>query len=143
MSDTNATHDLYRERFGAGSDDLPGAALPWIADLRGRGMDALSATGLPTLKWEDWKYTNLNLLRQALDAAAEPPASAVVDAIPARLAADAAHRLVLVDGQVCPELSSPHPLPDGVSLRPLSAALADPDAGLQDALAALDDLATL
>ena len=53
------------------------AALPWLADavalqndkavgwikaLRATGAEAFAQTGLPTVAWEGWQYTNLRAL---------------------------------------------------------------------------------
>jgi len=143
MPEATQTIAHLRQQLAAVNADLPGAGLPWLAALRQRGLAVLDEAGLPTPKWEDWKYINLNLLRQALEATEVAPAAAPVDAIPARLAAEAAHRLVLVDGRVRPELSSGPALPDGVHLRPLAEAMTAPDGTLEAALGTLDDLAAL
>jgi len=145
MTDAPATIERYQARFAEARAALPGAGLTWLDGLRTRGLAAFDQAGLPTPKWEDWKYTNLNLLRQALDEAAATPAddAGSVDAVPARLAAETAHRVVLVDGRLRPELSSPEPLPAGVSLTATAEAMTTSPDWLQGALAALEDIETL
>lgn len=33
----------------------------WVQSMRATGAEVFAKTGLPTLKWEDWKYTNLRI----------------------------------------------------------------------------------
>ncbi|PJJ97252.1 Fe-S cluster assembly protein SufD [Lysobacteraceae bacterium NML91-0213] len=87
-------------------------------------LDEALRDGLPGPRSEAWKYTPLRALeRRSFDIApALPPRidPALLDAIPAP-------RLVFVNGRHVPALSSLDGLPAGVSLRPLSDALADGD----------------
>ena len=90
---------------------LPGVALPWIAALREEARGHYAALGPPTVKLEDWKYTNLNRLSRigfAPDAGLPP---VKVDTVPvgSTLSAEA-HLAVLVNGRFRPDLSS---LPEG------------------------------
>lgn len=38
---------------------LAGATLPWLADLRASALASLTSTGFPSIRDEDWKYTNV------------------------------------------------------------------------------------
>ncbi|WP_114395121.1 Fe-S cluster assembly protein SufD [Oleisolibacter albus] len=101
---------------------LPGADLPWLADLRRAGRDRFAALGLPTPRNEAWKFTTLRPLEKLSFAPVPADAPAVpVDAIPA-VAADS-HRLVFVDGRFRPDLSRRQGLPAGVTLLSLGEAL--------------------
>lgn len=128
--------EFYTEQFGAVRDGLPGAGLPWLAELRRAGLDRFAEAGWPTPRVEDWKYTNLKDLA-ALDTVpatangtlAETPASL----LPASLqpAGRPAHRLVFVDGAYRDDLSHLGALSEGVTLGSLAAALADDPASLE------------
>ena len=91
-------------------------------------LDEALRDGLPGPRSEAWKYTPLRALeRRSFGVApAQPPPvdPALLDAIPAP-------RLVFVNGRHVPALSSLDGLPAGVSLRPLSDALADGDGVLR------------
>ena len=79
----------------------PGRGAPWLADLRARSLERFRGHGLPTVRDEAWKYTNLNPLKH-------DPWQAPVDGTNIRgvrdteLSADL--RVVLVNGRLRPEL---------------------------------------
>ena len=128
------------QAFAAVVAGLPGAGLPWLQRAREVGRAAFAATGWPTKKTEAWKYTDLRPLH-AVDfvpaATLGEPAS--LDRAPGVLpAADVAARLVFVDGQFRPALSTTSALPDGVRLEDLSAALSH-DAALRHDAGGLGD----
>ena len=52
--------DPFSECFSEAKDFLPGRHLKWLNSFRDNGIKAFSSQGLPTKKWEEWKYTNLN-----------------------------------------------------------------------------------
>ncbi len=104
-----------------------GDAVPaWLADARRRAAGRFTASGLPTPRIEEWKFTDLRVLaRQSFVpiAAAEPSARAVTDILSAR--AIAGPRLVFVDGWFMPGASDVSGLPDGATIGPLSKIIGD------------------
>src|SRR5690606_30267707 len=58
MSAIATWQDQYRARAAT----LPGAALPWLAALRGRAMERFVAQGWPTRRLENWHHTSLAFL---------------------------------------------------------------------------------
>ncbi len=53
------------ERIGA---SLAGASVPWLAELRRSALASLSSAGFPSVRDEDWKYTNASsALRDRLE----------------------------------------------------------------------------
>ncbi len=44
---------------------LPGRGLPWLAGMRAQALAAFTATGFPTLRDEDWKYTSVAPIEKA------------------------------------------------------------------------------
>ncbi|WP_058834113.1 Fe-S cluster assembly protein SufD [Luteimonas abyssi] len=91
-------------------------------------LDEALRDGLPGPRSEAWKYTPLRALERR--SFGVPPAQAPsIDT--ALLAGVPAPRLVFVNGRHAPALSSLDGLPAGVSLQPLSAALADGDEALR------------
>jgi len=92
----------------------PRAALPGSAaskDVRAGALAELGATGLPTPRREDWRYTDLKpLVDAALDFAPRSPdgpalAAAARALVEHGVPADAP-RLVFVDGHLAPELGT-------------------------------------
>src|SRR5215468_10032503 len=52
----------YTDRFAAVAATLPGQELPWLRDLRTQAIERVRQLGLPTIRSERWKYTNLSAL---------------------------------------------------------------------------------
>ncbi|SDO91526.1 Fe-S cluster assembly protein SufD [Halomonas shengliensis] len=96
----------------------------WIAARRQAGAARFEAMGFPTRRDEAWKYTDVRAIARgdfALAADADfSPASAAALTLPID-----AFRLTFVDGVFSAALSQLDGLPAGVSLVPLSAALAE------------------
>lgn len=88
---------------------------------RRAALDDALRDGLPGPRSEAWKYTSLRQLERRSFA----PVSAAPAIDPGLLADIPAPRLVFVNGMHVPSLSMVDALPDGVELRPLSAALAE------------------
>src|SRR5690606_37209242 len=54
--------DNFIEAHGRLADALAGGDQSWLAERRARALDALAKVGLPTLRHEDWKYTDIRPL---------------------------------------------------------------------------------
>ncbi|MGF7177854.1 Fe-S cluster assembly protein SufD [Azospirillum doebereinerae] len=105
---------------------LPGAALSWLRDLREQGRERFAAVGLPTIRNETWRYTNLrDLTKLAFHPADAADGNVRFDVLPTvRTEGQTGPRLVFVDGRFRAELSSTEALPAGVELLSLAAAFA-------------------
>jgi Fe-S cluster assembly protein SufD len=90
-----------------------------LLPLREKALASARRRGLPSLRDEDWKYTDISGLALA------PPAEAVsADGFAAEdipFAAHCAWRVVFVDGEFSAALSSSGTPPAGLRVRPLSA----------------------
>jgi Fe-S cluster assembly protein SufD len=99
----------------------------WLFLLRKAGIVSFAEQGFPTLKDEDWRFTNVapiaNLpFRPMLDGARDQNAAKMLPgAVFSKLAGS---RLVFVNGHFAAELSSVHGLPAGVKVSNLVTALA-------------------
>ena len=114
----------YGDGLAVRGDSLPGAALPWLRDLRAQSWDRFAATGLPSQKLEAWRYTSVRPIRDTAFAPAEALANGLArEQVPALLQ-DAAARLVFVNGFWRADLSDLDSLPGGVTLMSLADALA-------------------
>ncbi len=49
----------FLNAFHASSGDFPGTNLPWLNKLRETATAQFDQSGIPTIKNEDWRYTNL------------------------------------------------------------------------------------
>jgi Fe-S cluster assembly protein SufD len=120
--------DVYLESFAAsGKARRPGEPA-WLHELHSTAIDRFAERGFPTLRDEEWRFTNLTPL---LKVPFQPAATATRSAADLdRLAFDLGpcSRLVFVNGRYDPRLSVLRPLPDGVVVGSLAAALgASPD----------------
>lgn len=124
--------------FEAWEHALRGRAEPkWVFPIRKAGLARFAELGYPTLRNEDWRFTNVSPI------AALPfqPALTPHDVeIPPGFFDDFAfaqvpgHRLVFVDGHFAPDLSHLGSLPVGVTVTALANALKDDELNLSSSL---------
>jgi Fe-S cluster assembly protein SufD len=121
----------YTGEFAAVRDSLPGQGLPWLDALRLRAIEQFAEAGLPTIRDEVWKFTNLRALGRDVYALAPARENGIaVEDLAPHLPADLdCHRLVFVNGRLRADLSDTGALPQGVRLTNLAHLLDDdPDA---------------
>jgi Fe-S cluster assembly protein SufD len=100
----------------------------WIFPLRKAGIARFAELGFPTLKQEDWRFTNVAPIAKL---PFKPVFQVSRDGLTREAIAEftfgrlAASRLVFVNGHYAPELSAPGQQPRGVVVSSLAAALAD------------------
>lgn len=108
--------------------ELEAAAQPkWLLPVRKAGLASFAEQGFPTLRDEDWRFTNVAPIAKLNFRLAGP--AAVNGAESGALAASAfaglpGHRLVFVNGFFAASLSSVRPVTGDVRIENLSAALA-------------------
>jgi Fe-S cluster assembly protein SufD len=105
--------------------------------LRKAGLSRFAELGFPTLSQEDWRYTNVAEITQLPFQLAQPASPSLVLPLLEQhpLAGIDGDRLVFVDGHYLPEASSVGPLPAGVRIHSLKAALQDLDCAASRRLA--------
>jgi Fe-S cluster assembly protein SufD len=117
----------------------PPAGQPaWVYPLRKAGMARFADRGFPTLKDEDWRFTNVAPIarlpfKPILKATAADPGPEAIARF--TLGGLPAIRLVFVNGHFQAGLSTPGPLPVGVRVGSLAATLAQEPALLEPHLA--------
>jgi Fe-S cluster assembly protein SufD len=115
----------YLEGFTSLEKSVPSHQHPWLRKLREDGFARFAETGFPTVRDEDWRFTNLSVIAQTpfrliREVRSLPSQS---DIAPYHVAG-AACQLVFVDGRLTPELSSFGRLPDRVTIANLAAEIA-------------------
>jgi len=91
----------------------------WLAELRDRAAEQVQQLRMPTQRDEEWRFTDLSSLQQVTFQA--PSERVKVAASQLQVLPEAAHsRLVFVNGEYAPELSSLEDLPAGVFAGPLA-----------------------
>ncbi|HEX4264868.1 MAG TPA: Fe-S cluster assembly protein SufD [Verrucomicrobiae bacterium] len=99
----------------------------WLFPLRKAGISSFAEQGFPTLKDEDWRFTNVAPIarlpfKPMIESARD---KAVAEMLPGAVFAKlAGSRMVFVNGHYAAELSSIGALPGGVKVSNLAAALA-------------------
>lgn len=98
----------------------------WLLDRRAAALKRFAALGFPTRRDEPWRFTNLTPLARAVFPPAPRPEPAKHRLLLERyLLGGAAHRIVLIDGYVVPELSPIGRLPKGIWLGSTARALVE------------------
>ncbi len=120
------SRNRYLADFAEMESRLPGRGLPWLAQVRREALERFAEMGFPTIRHEEWKYTNV----AAIEKRHFKPAAALDKGEPERisgavksLALDAAHLLVFVDGHFVSGLSRVNGLPAGVMVDGLAEVL--------------------
>jgi Fe-S cluster assembly protein SufD len=115
----------YAESFGGFEKSAPGHDLGWLKKLRQDGFGRFAEAGFPTMRDEDWRFTNPGAItKTAFHLARNGHKLPSQESIAPFLIAGAASRLVFVDGRFAPALSSIGELPKGVIVDSLATAIA-------------------
>jgi Fe-S cluster assembly protein SufD len=90
----------------------------WLRSLREDAFARFCATGFPTTREEDWRFTNVGALaRTPFRLGRRGGQNLTVSDLEAWRIPNAAARLVFINGRFSPPLSSPNPLPAGIMVR--------------------------
>jgi Fe-S cluster assembly protein SufD len=118
------TPEAVLQKFARTSDTQQPA---WLPPLRQAGAARFTALGFPTLKHEDWRFTNVaSIARLPFQPASAGRCELSAEALKQfTFGSLAAHRLVFVNGTFAPECSSVGALPAGVTVKNLAKALAE------------------
>jgi len=110
----------------AALDARPQGGPRWLQDLRDRGAARFSALGFPTVRDEDWRFTNISPIANAEFAPANGHAPHLnEEAVSGLLYGDAPYRIVIVNGRFAPALSHIRGLGQGVQAGSLATAVTE------------------
>jgi Fe-S cluster assembly protein SufD len=96
----------------------------WLQDLRDRGAARFAALGFPTVRDEEWRFTNVSPIAST-EFRTSPPAIVTAADLAAVPYATLSFRLVVINGRFSAELSQLIGLPKGVRAGSLAAAISD------------------
>jgi Fe-S cluster assembly protein SufD len=114
----------YGDGFRGSVHTLPGAHTPWVRALRERAMQTFREMGLPDMRVEEWKYTDIRSLTRHHFTPVTGSPHLDETMLPFQLLGDVpVHRLVFIDGRFAPELCLINALLKGVTLTSLATAL--------------------
>jgi Fe-S cluster assembly protein SufD len=109
VSSATSTAGGYLESLLAGHAHVPASPLARQNELRAEAVDRVGVLTVPTLRDEDWRFTDLSpLTRLSFQPVRAPQCPAAADVLPFHLP-EATTRLVFVDGVHMPALSSAAP----------------------------------
>ena len=112
----------YLETFSELEEIRQAVEPVWLHHLRAEGWDIFNSSGFPTVRDEDWRFTNLAPLTRTTFRRA-PQTAVSRSAIENTLLEGAACQLVFVNGRFTPKLSDVSNLPAGLEVSSLSQAL--------------------
>jgi Fe-S cluster assembly protein SufD len=118
---TAATANPWLASLLAGHARVPARPHGWLNRLRSDALERAHELTLPTIRQEDWRFTDLSPLYQLAFRAAGPAATPAGLGLEPVVAPEAGARLVFVDGQFLPGLSTL--VSEGVVVTTLGAAL--------------------
>jgi Fe-S cluster assembly protein SufD len=116
---------VYLEKFSRFEREV--SQPKWLLPLRKAGLARFSEIGLPTVRHEDWRFTNpAPIAKLPFNPAFDASGSIAVEQLTDfAFAQQSGSRLVFVNGHFAPKLSSIKNLPPGVTVGSLAAALAN------------------
>ncbi|MGR9043908.1 MAG: Fe-S cluster assembly protein SufD [Gammaproteobacteria bacterium] len=123
---TAVTASRYTAEYQTIAAALPGQSVPWLRQLRANALTLFSGHGFPSLREEEWRYTNVSGIEKKLFVPAAGGTAGHVD--PDWLATyqmQDAWSVVLVNGHYVAELSHLNGLPETVSIKSLAGVLQD------------------
>src|SRR6476469_2390893 len=110
--------------FAQALEKRPAGGPRWLDDLRARGAARFAALGVPTVRDEEWRFTNVSPLH-GIDFAPAGTISGAAERLNGFAYTDAPLRLVIVNGRFDATLSRTKALPAGVVAGSLAVALKD------------------
>jgi Fe-S cluster assembly protein SufD len=127
----------------AALEQRPQSGPRWLQDLRARAATSFASLGFPTVRDEEWRFTNIAPIASAeFKPAGDDASRATEEELAGYLYSDAAHRIVIVNGRFSAELSRAMDLPAGVRVGSLAAAVTDQAEVVQRYLGQLADFTT-
>jgi len=105
----------------ASLEERPRGGSRWLQDLRDHAASRFVELGFPTVRDEEWRFTNVSPIAST-EFKLAPASKLAPDALEAFLYADARFRLVIVNGRFSPELSRTSGLPAGLKFGSLATA---------------------
>ena len=113
----NTALDLAKQ-YGEIHRQLPGSHLNWLKTLREHSLNVFDELGLPTVRDERWKYTNLNKIRKEnFVPASHVSSSEKISLSLQEFSQIDAYQFVLINGSMIKSLSNIDDLPEGLDLK--------------------------
>ena len=108
----------------AALDERPRGGARWLQDLRDHAASRFVELGFPSVRDEEWRFTNVSPIAST-EFRLAPPSKLDPAVLGTFLYADAPFRLVIVNGRFSPELSRTSGLPAGLKFGSLATAVTE------------------
>jgi Fe-S cluster assembly protein SufD len=126
----------YIAEYEKTADSLPGQSLAWLKALRADALSCFSENGFPSLREEEWRYTNVSAIEKKLFTPQLNSQSAVIDdAFLNDYRLEGAVTVVLINGRYSAQHSSLEGLDEGISVLSMADALVQKPELLEQTLA--------
>ena len=125
MSTVAERHETYLAEHGRFLQTRGAAAPKWLLELRQKGAAHFSERGFPTVRQEEWRFTNIAAIAETPFRLADKAPTNAAELVARVAIPDAAARLVILNGHFAPELSDASGLPPGAVAGSLAQAIAD------------------
>ena len=114
----------YIEEYQKTADLLPGQSLAWLKTLRSDAFKYFSDKGFPSLREEEWRYTNVSAIEKKLFTPSLELSEAVFDqALVTENQLEGALTIVLINGRFSKQHSSLQALDNDISVLSMADAL--------------------
>lgn len=114
----------YIEEYQKTADLLPGQSLAWLKTLRSDAFNYFSDKGFPSLREEEWRYTNVSAIEKKLFTPSLELSEAVFDqALVTENQLEGALTIVLINGRFSKQHSSLQALDNDISVLSMADAL--------------------
>ncbi len=122
MSKPSLNH--YLDEYKNNVSSLPGFSLDWLSCLRSKAFDHFSDTGFPSLREEEWRYTNVSAIEKKLfSPQLKSDNPDINQEYLDRYKLDGAVCMVLVNGCFSKELSDLDKLPENATIMSMTDAI--------------------
>jgi len=142
MSSTSQPLETWLARFDTQTALLNGHAVGPVQAMRRNAIARFSSAGFPTMRDEEWRFTNPGPVANFTFHMEEPPSLTEEQLGLLGLNDPGTHRIVVVNGRIAAEHSSVGTLPQGATVTGLAAALASDPAGVAELLAGYPEYQT-
>lgn len=118
---TTQTASRYTAEYSKIEAKLPGGSLPWLRELRNEALKQFSGRGFPSLREEEWRYTNVSGIEKNLFEPSLEPSDQKIDNVWLKnYRLTDCWQIVLVDGYYSAELSNLAGIPKNVTIKSLN-----------------------
>jgi Fe-S cluster assembly protein SufD len=124
MSSVAERHETYLTEYGRFVQSRGNAAPGWLRELRDRGAARFSELGFPTVRQEEWRFTNVAPIADTPFRLADKAPTNAAECVARVAIPDAAARVVILNGRFAPELSETTKLPAGTVVGSLAQVIA-------------------